>query len=227
MLNVIIADDHAVIREGLRRYLGQREITVVAEAASGPEVLLQIEQSACDVLVLDVSLGRCSAFELMISVHAMKPYVRTVLFTMHEHPSYVQAAWRGGAMAYVTKGRPLEELVTAIRYAIKGIRYASPPLDEGMDLPIAGEAKPLSRRQQQILLLRGQGQRAADIGTALGITRKTVAAHEEKILQKLHLQSRHELLQYCVRLNVGRSPLNQAIPSNRNEREGNTARFAL
>jgi len=63
----------------------------------------------------------------------------------------------------------------------------------------------LSRRQQQILLLRGQGQRAADIGAALGITPKTVASHEEKILEKLHLHSRHELLQYCVRLNVGRS----------------------
>ena len=205
MLNVIIADDHALIRQGLRRYLASQEITVVAEAASAPEVLVQIEESPCDVLVLDVSLGRSSAFELMAAVQAIKPYVRMVLYTMHEHPSYIQAAWRGGATAYVTKGRPLEELVSAIRYAIKGIRYVSPPLDEVLDLPIACDAKPLSRRQQQILLLRGQGQRAADIGAALGITPKTVASHEEKILEKLHLHSRHELLQYCVRLNVGRS----------------------
>jgi two-component system response regulator NreC len=99
----------------------------------------------------------------------------------------------------VSKTGPLSDIVTALRYAVKGIRYVSPSLDEVPACPVDLAAKPLSRRQQQILTLRGEGHTAPQIGAALGISVKTVSAHEEKILEKLELRSRHQLLQYAAR----------------------------
>lgn len=201
MLNVIIADDHPVIRQGLRRHFrAHGDITVVAEAANASDLLAHVERCPCDVLILDISLGSTSAFEILAKIQAVRPSLPIVLFTRHEHAAYVHAAWLRGVVGYVTKGRPVEELMTAVRLAIKGIRYVSPPLDSVIDTAIPFHAKPLSPRQQQILRLRSLGQLASEIGRALGITAKTVATHEDIILQKLHLHSRHELLSYCARL---------------------------
>jgi DNA-binding NarL/FixJ family response regulator len=118
---------------------------------------------------------------------------------MHEDPAYAQVAWRQGASAYVPKTRSLREVVTAIRAVTKGQTYLSPPFDELVALWSMERPKALSRRQREILMLRGQGQRSAEIGTTLGISPKTVSAHEEHLLHKLHLQSRHELLSYAAR----------------------------
>ncbi|MDQ6734166.1 MAG: response regulator transcription factor [Nitrospirota bacterium] len=200
MLKVLIADDHAVIRQGLRRYLTSTgDITIVAEAATASDVLAHLGQHACDVLLMDLSLGHTSGFEIMSAVKALRPHLPIVIFTLHEKLAYVKAAWLRGATGYVVKTRPLSELVTAIRYAARGTKYVSPTLDDMTAVPLALAGKPLSRRQKQVLLLRGQGQHAAQIGAALGITAKTVSAHEEKILEKLQLHSRHELLPYAAR----------------------------
>jgi two-component system, NarL family, invasion response regulator UvrY len=200
VLKVLIADDHAVIRQGLRRYLTSTgDITIVEEAAIASEVLAHLGQHVCDVLLMDLSLGHTSAFEVMSAVKALRPYLPIVIFTLHEEPAYIKAAWRRGATGYVVKTRPLSELVTALRYAARGAKYVSPTLDDMTAAPLALAGKPLSRRQKQILLLRGQGQHAAQIGAALGITAKTVSAHEDKILEKLQLHSRHELLPYAAR----------------------------
>jgi two-component system, NarL family, invasion response regulator UvrY len=200
VLKVFIADDHAVIRQGLRRYLTSTDdMTIVGEAATASDVLAHLEQHACDVLLMDISLGHTSGFEMMSAVKAMRPHLPIVIFTLHEDLAYVKAAWRHGATGYVAKTRPLSELVTALRYAVRGTKYVSPTLDDMNALPPTLAAKPLSRRQKQILMLRGQGQHAAQIGAALGITAKTVSAHEEKILEKLQLHSRHELLPYAAR----------------------------
>lgn len=200
MLKVLIADDHAVIRQGLRRYLTSTgDITIVAEAATASDVLTHLGQHACDVLLMDLSLGHTSAFEVMSAVKALRPHLPIVIFTLHEELAYIKAAWLRGATGYVVKTRPLSELATALRYAAKGTKYVSPTLDDMTALPPALAGKPLSLRQKQVLLLRGQGQHAAQIGAALGITAKTVSAHEEKILEKLQLHSRHELLPYAVR----------------------------
>ena len=200
MLKVLIADDHAVIREGLRRHLTLTgDITVVGAVATASDVLSQVEQQACDVLLMDITLGQTSGLDVMTAVKAMNPHLPIVIFTLHEHRAYAKAAFQRGASGYVPKIRPLSEVVTAIRYAVRGTRYVSPPLDDVTAMPVGLAAKPLSARQQQILTLRGQGQRAAQIAVVLGIAAKTVSAHEEKLLEKLQLTSRQELLQYATR----------------------------
>ena len=200
VLKVLIADDHAVIRQGLRRYLASTgDITIIEEAATASELVTHLGQHVCDVLLMDLSLGHTSAFDVLSAVKALRPHLPIVIFTLHEEPAYIKAAWRRGATGYVVKTRPLSELVTALRYAARGSKYVSPTLDDTTAAPLALAGKPLSRRQKQILLLRGQGQHAAQIGAALGITAKTVSAHEDKILEKLQLHSRHELLPYAAR----------------------------
>lgn len=201
VLKVLIADDHAVIRQGLRRHLTSvDDIMVVAEAATASDVLTQLEQHSCDVLLMDLTLGHASGLDVVTAVKAIRPHLPIVIFTLHEHMAYARSALQRGATGYVPKTRPLSEVVTAVRYAMKGTKYVSPPFEDvTTTMPLGLAAKPLSRRQQQILTLRGQGQHAREIGAALGITAKTVSAHEEKILEKLQLRSRHELLQYAAR----------------------------
>lgn len=200
MLKVLIADDHAVIRQGVRRYLTSiGDMTIVAEAATASDLLAHVSQHACDVLLMDLSLGQASGFEVMRAVKAKRPLLPIVIFTLHEEMAYAKAALMRGATGYVGKTRPLSELATAVRDAARGTRYVSPPLEDVSALPLAVAPKLLSRRQQQILTLRGQGLHAAQIGLALCIMAKTVSAHEEKILEKLGLPSRHLLLPYAIR----------------------------
>jgi two-component system, NarL family, invasion response regulator UvrY len=200
VLKVLIADDHAVIRQGVRWYLTSiGDMTIVAEAATASDLLAHVSQYACDVLLMDLSLGQASGLEVMRAVKAMRPLLPIVIFTLHEEMAYAKAAFMRGATGYVGKTRPLSEVATALRDAARGRRYVSPPFEEVSALPLAVGPQSLSRRQQQILRLRGQGFHAAEIGAALGIAAKTVSAHEEKILEKLGLPSRHQLLPYAIR----------------------------
>jgi two-component system, NarL family, invasion response regulator UvrY len=200
VLNVLIVDDHPVIRQGLRRHLTTAgDITICAEACTASEVLTQLEQHSCDVVLMDLTLGPTYGLDVVSRIKSLRPHVPIVIYSQHEHMAYVRSALLRGATGYVTKTRPLSEIVTALRYAVKGITYVSPSLEDVTALPYGLAAKPLSRRQQQIVMLRGEGQKAHQIGVTLGISAKTVSAHEEKILEKLQLHSRHQLLQYAAR----------------------------
>lgn len=205
MLKVLIADDHAVIREGLRRHLTSTgHITVVGEAATASEVFAVLDQHACDAVLLDVTLGHTSGLDLIAGIKAKQPRLLIVMFTMHQHPAYAKSALQRGASGYVPKARPLAEVVAALRSAVSGTRYVSAPLDDAVAIPEPQLVKPLSRRQQQILTLRGQGACARQIGAILGITAKTVSAHEERLLEKLQLTSRHQLLHYAARQSLSK-----------------------
>jgi two-component system invasion response regulator UvrY len=200
MLNVLIVDDHPVIRQGLRRHLTTTgDITICAEAGTASEVLALLEQHSCDVVLMDLTLGHTFGLDLVSGIKARRPHVPIVIYSLHEHMAYVRSALMRGATGYVPKTRPLSEIVTALRYAVKGTRYVSPSFEDVTAFPVGLAAKPLSRRQQQILTLRGEGHTASQIGLALGISAKTVSAHEERILEKLQLCSRHQLLQYAAR----------------------------
>jgi two-component system invasion response regulator UvrY len=200
VLNVLVLDDHPVIRQGLRRHLlSTGDVTICAEAAMASEVLAHLEQHSCDVVLMDLTLGRTYGLDVVSSIKALRPHVPIVIYSLHEHRAYVRSAFLRGVIGYVSKTGPLSEIVTALRYAVNGIRYVSPSLEQVPACPVGLAAKPLSERQQQILTLRGKGHTAPQIGVALGISVKTVSAHEEKILEKLELCSRHQLLQYAAR----------------------------
>ena len=200
MLKVLIADDHAVIRQGLRRYLTSTgDITVVAEAATASEMFAVLEHQACDAVLLDVTLGQTSGLDMISGIKAKQPRLLIIMFTMHQHPAYAKSALQRGASGYVSKARPLAEVVTALRAVVSGTRYVSAPLDDVVAIPEPGLLRSLSRRQEQILTLRGQGACARQIGATLGIATKTVSAHEERLLEKLQLTSRHQLLHYAAR----------------------------
>lgn len=199
MLKLLIADDHTVIRQGIRRYLTSiGDMMIVAEAATACDLLAHLAQHACDVLLMDLSLGHVSAFEVMGEVRARRPHLPIVIFTLHEEMAYAKAAFLRGATGYVGKTRPLSELERAVRAAARGSRYVSAPLAEVSAL-FAVTPKSLSRRQEQILRLRGQGLHAPQISAALGITPKTVSVHEERILEKVGLPSRRQLMPYAIR----------------------------
>ena len=118
MLKVLIADDHAVIREGLRRHLTSTgDITVVAEAATASDMFAVLEHQACDAVLLDVTLGQTSGLDLIAGIKSKQPQVPIIIFTMHEHPAYAKRAVQRGASGYVPKARPLAEVVTALRCA--------------------------------------------------------------------------------------------------------------
>lgn len=134
MYYVVVTDDHAVIRQGVRRGLSSfGDLTVAAEAGSSEELMAVLSRHRCDVLILDISLGGERGLEILAQAKQAKPALAVVMFTMHDNADYARQALAAGAKAYVSKSRPMADLATAIRRATCGLTYLSPPFDQ-MDL---------------------------------------------------------------------------------------------
>jgi DNA-binding NarL/FixJ family response regulator len=198
MYRLFLADDHAVIRHGIRRALP--DMVIVGEASTAAELLLRLPVQPCDVLVLDLALPDGSGMDLIPKIKACCPHVRIIVFSMFSEPAYVTHALGIGAAGYVLKTSPLTELRTAIRRVIAGQTYLSASFDED-DLqrraprPAAGR---LSPRELQVLQRLVAGQPIAEIAKTLRVSPKTVATHRARILDKLQLTSTAALIRYAL-----------------------------
>jgi len=208
---VVLADDHRVVRQGLRALLeaGGR-FCVVGEAGNGLEVARLVERLRPDVLVLDLMLPGLNGLEVTRRVKQLSPKTQVVILSMHNDESYVLEALKNGAAAYVLKDSSAEELVKAIGEAMAARRYLSPPLSEAaieayLGRAAAGAADPyesLSSREREVLQLAAEGHTNAKIGRRLFISPRTVEIHRANMMKKLGIRNRIELVRYALKRGI-------------------------
>ena len=206
---VLIVDDHAVVREGLRRLLDDyREIQVVGEAADGHEALRMIAQAAPDVAVLDLSMPGLDGIELTKLLAKQHPAIKILILTMHANEEYALRLLQAGARGFVGKGAPGQELVNAILKVAGGGVYLPAALVESLPQRFAnrrGDGSPLealSDRELQVLKLLAEGKTSREIGLLLHLSVKTVDTYRARLLSKLSLETTADLIRFALRHHV-------------------------
>jgi two-component system invasion response regulator UvrY len=205
MIKVLLADDHKIVRDGLRRIVEDAgDMEVIAEAADGREALHQIQKKPPDVVVIDISMPGMDGLELISQLHHYYPDLPILILTMHEEEQYVVRGIGLGAMGYVTKRSAPEELVKAIRKVHAGGRYLDESAAESLAVRLAKgtqELSPLnglSDREIQVLRRLALGQTNREIAEAYHLSIKTVDTYRSRLLQKLNLRNNAELARFAI-----------------------------
>ncbi|MGE3277787.1 MAG: response regulator [Vicinamibacterales bacterium] len=207
-IRVLLADDHAILREGLRALLGGTDdIEVVGEAANGEETITQVAALRPDVVVMDVAMPGLGGLEATLALRRAHPDVRVLVLTQHENPEYVRRFMKAGASGYLLKRTAGSELASAIRAARQGGLVLDPAIARSALVdPAAGGDPPayeqLTPREKQVLKLVAEGLSNKDIAEHLDISVKTAMTHREHLMQKLNLHSRAALIRYAIREGV-------------------------
>lgn len=209
-LRVVIADDHASLRESLARYLdSEADLSVVGEAADGEEALSKVRELKPDVLLLDLTLPRLSGVQVLQALAKEQPQsTRTVVLSMHASSSYIQASFDAGAMGYLTKEASASEVVKAIRSVSQGARVLRPPSDPnrrpiGLE-PVVSAKSPspqlnhLSARELEVLTQLAHGYTSKEIAAHLDVTKATVDTYRARLTEKLGVRGRGELVRIAV-----------------------------
>lgn len=204
VIQVVLTDDHAVVRTGIRRALEPHaDLAVVGEAADGPALLAHPALTTADVLVLDMNLPDTDVFRLIPECRARAPRLRALVFTMQPEDGYAAAAIRAGAVGFLGKERPMDELVAAVRTIGRGGTHVSAALAARLlETPAAASALPhesLSGRERQIFDRIVRGASPGEIAVELDIGPSTVATYLQRIRDKVGVESNFELLQYAFR----------------------------
>ncbi len=201
---VLLADDHAIIRDGLKQILADTDdLVVIGEAANGLEVMQRVREQECDVLVLDISMPGRSGLDLIRMIKDEKPELPILILSMHHEEQYAVRALQAGASGYLTKESDGDLLVAAIRRVagggvhlsnkvtemiVRGIRPTSDPLPHNL----------LSDREYEVFNMLVKGLGLTEIGTELSLSVKTISTHKTHILQKMNLSNSAELIRYAI-----------------------------
>jgi DNA-binding NarL/FixJ family response regulator len=208
---IVLADDHQVVRQGLRSLLEvEPRFRVVGEAGNGLDVPRIVERLRPDVLVLDMMMPGLNGLEITRQVKKRSPKTQVVILSMHKDESYVLEALKNGAAAYVVKDSSAQELVKAVREAAADRHYLSPPLSDSAIQAYVQRAKAsaidpyqsLSSREREVLQLAAEGNTNAEIGKRLFISRRTVEIHRANMMHKLGLRNQTELIRYALKRGI-------------------------
>jgi two-component system invasion response regulator UvrY len=205
MIRVFIADDHSIVREGLKQILTDTfDLRVAGEADSGPEALRKIQKNNFDVVVLDLSLPGLSGLDVLKQLKIDKPDLPVLILSIHPEEQYAVRVLKAGASGYLSKETAPEELVGAIRKISSGGRYVSTSLAEKLafDLGMNTEKalhESLSDREFQVLCMIASGKRGIDIADELHLSEKTVSTYRTRILEKMNMKSNAELTHYAIK----------------------------
>ena len=209
MIRVLLADDHGLVRVGLRRLVeGAGDMEVVAEAADGRETLRKAEEAAPDVAVVDISMPGLDGLEVIGRLQAAMPKLPVLVLTMHEEEQYVVRAIAAGAKGYLTKRSAAEQLLLAIRKVHAGGRYLGEAASEALASRMAkgtGSGSPLdslSNREIQVLRGLALGRSNREIAETYHISTKTIDTYRARLLQKLNLRNNAELTRFAIQNRV-------------------------
>lgn len=207
-IKIILAEDHQIVRQGLRSLLaGEPDMKVVGEADTGRKALKLAQELAPDVIIMDISMPDMNGIEATRQVLAESPGVRVIALSMHSDSLFVINMLKSGAMGYLLKDCALEELVKAIRTVMRQQTYISPGISDLLVLDLAhgwtaasnSAYSILTTREREVLQLLAGGQRTKQIATTLGVSNKTIEAHRKQLMDKLGLRSIAELTKYAIR----------------------------
>ena len=204
-IRVFIADDHAIVREGLKQILAeQRDIVVAGEAENGIDAIKLFRKSRCHVMLLDISMPDRNGIEVLKQVRKERPELAVLMLSMHREDQYAIRSLKAGAAGYLTKQSAPRELVVAIRQVASGQKYVSPALaqalasqvGEGHDAPVHDT---LSDREFQTLIMIASGKTVSEIARELSLSVKTVSEYRARLLVKMKLKNSAELTHYAIR----------------------------
>ena len=201
---VLVVDDHATVREGIRRFLADTpDLMVAREAYTAPEVFEAVAAGDCDVVLLDISLPGRDGLDILKELKQRYPALPVLMFSVYAEEQYAIRALKTGAAGYVTKNSEPEVLITALRKVAQGGRYVSASLAERLAVEITADVdKPLhatlANREYQVLLLLGEGKTVKEIAVILSLSVKTISTYRTRILRKLHLRTTADLIRYTI-----------------------------
>jgi DNA-binding NarL/FixJ family response regulator len=203
MIRVIAIDDHPVVRRGLKQIIAaEQDMQVVGEAETAQEALRVIRQTACDAVVLDITLPDASGLDVLSQLKSEFPTLPVLIMSIHEEEQYALRVLKAGASGYLMKNSIPEDLIKAIRKIISGGKYISPSLAERLASGVASsEESPqerLSDREFQIMCLIASGKSLKEIGETLFISGKTVSSYRARILEKMNMSTNADLTRYAL-----------------------------
>ena len=216
---VLVADDHATVREGIRRFLADTtDLKVTREASTASEIFEAVAAGDCDAVLLDISLPGRDGLDVLKELKQRYPMLPVLMFSVYAEEQYAIRALKTGAAGYVTKNSEPEVLVTALRKVVQGGRYVSASLAERLAQEITTDAaKPLhatlANREYQVLLMLGEGRSVKEIASTLALSVKTISTYRTRILHKLHLQSTADLIRYTLSHQLLRQASSPSIPA--------------
>jgi two-component system invasion response regulator UvrY len=204
MIKILITDDHAIVRRGLRQILSETSDIVVADEAENAHQLLQLlPNNDYGVLVLDISLPGRSGFDILKQVKALRPSLPILIHSMHSEEQFAVRALKAGASGYITKESAPDELVKAIRKVHAGGRYVSAALGEKLALGLVEDSlkaphETLSDREYQVMYLIASGKMSKDIAQELSLSVKTVSTYRARVLEKMKMKTNADLTRYAI-----------------------------
>jgi DNA-binding NarL/FixJ family response regulator len=205
MIEVLIADDHAIVRRGLKQILADsKDIIVAGEATNGREALELIQQRDWDVLVLDITMPGRSGLDILKDIHEFRPKLPVLVLSMHAEEQFATRMLKAGAAGYLNKESAPEELVKAIRKVYAGGKYVSPAQAERMIGAFTGQQtgqphESLSDREFEILCLIASGKTVSQIGRELSLSVKTISTYRARIMLKMRMSTNAELTHYAIK----------------------------
>lgn len=205
IIKVFIADDHAIVREGLKQILAEtRDIVVAGEAENGLDAVKLFRKADCQVMLLDISMPDRSGIEVLKQIKKEKPELAVLMLSMHREDQYAIRSLKAGASGYLTKQSAPRELVTAIRQVAGGLKYISPALAQELANHVGEdhEAPPhdtLSDREYQTLTMIASGKTVGMIAKELSLSVKTVSEYRARLLVKMKLKNSAELTHYAIK----------------------------
>ena len=204
MIRILVADDHAVVRQGVKQILADvKDMTVKDEAQNGTETLKKVTEQDFDVVLLDISMPGRSGLEVLEDIKAHRPKLPVLILSMHPEEQYAVRALKAGAAGYLTKASAPQELIGAIRKAAGGGKYVTASLAEKLvdQLETDTEKLPhelLSNREHQVMLMLAGGKSVSDIADELNLSVKTISTYRARVMSKMGMKKNAELTLYAV-----------------------------
>ena len=202
-ISVLLADDHILVRQGLRSLLDRERIQVVAEASDGQEVISLAQTHHPEIAVIDISMPTLNGIDAARELARSCPKTKVILLTQHEEEEYLHEALVSGVRGYVLKNQVVNDLVYAIHQVSRGGFYLSPGVSqavfEAYRSKSARPSDPLSNRERQVLQLIAEGKSTKDVASLLGISLKTAESHRSRLMKKLDIHETASLVRYAMR----------------------------
>jgi two-component system invasion response regulator UvrY len=205
LIRIIIADDHAIVREGLKQILADsKDIVVTGDAENGVDAVKLVRKDDCDVLLLDISMPDRSGIEVLKQIKKESPKLAVLMLSMHREDQYAVRSLKAGASGYLNKQSAPNELVDAIRLVAAGRKYISPALAQELANQVGEDREvplheTLSDREYQTFIMIASGKTVSDIAEELSLSVKTISMYRSRLLQKMKLRNNAELTHYAIK----------------------------